>query len=306
VQHEKYFSMKEAMMKTFLKKITPEPVKALYQAYKPDKMKKTIIRHLRSIPENERSAEEQDILFYLNRHPLSMLPYSYTKKYKTKDVVVYRDESLQMHYVLHDSKRLYFKKAWDEEQVKSSYNALLIEQDVASPHRYETADFHVAEGDVVVDAGVAEGNFALSVVERAKELYLFESDNDWIAALEATFAPWKEKVVIVNKYISDRDNGSCITLDKFFGEEGIDFIKADVDGAEQQLLAGAKAILSGQTSMKVALCTYHKHNDAEMFNQMLTENGFHTEFSKGYMLFLMDKFAPPYLRRCLIRAVKIN
>ena len=88
------------------------------------------------------------------------------------------DNEKGMCYVLYDSKRLYFKKGWSEERVQGYYNSLLIEQDAASPHRYESADFRVREGDVVVDAGVAEGIFALSVVERAKELYLFEADKD--------------------------------------------------------------------------------------------------------------------------------
>ncbi|MDR1112276.1 MAG: hypothetical protein LBL18_00720 [Bacteroidales bacterium] len=191
------------MMKTFLKKITPEPVKAFYRAYKPDKMKSAIIQHLKNIPENERSSEEQEILRYLKRHPLSMLPYPYTAKYSPRNVAVYRDDDLQMRYVLHGNKRLYFKKAWDEEHIKNSYSALLVEQDIESPHRYETPEFRVSEGDVVVDAGVAEGNFALEAVERAKELYLFEPDVEWIAPLHATFAPWKNKVFIVNNCVSD-------------------------------------------------------------------------------------------------------
>jgi hypothetical protein len=165
----------------------------------------------------------------------------------------------------------------------------------------------VSEGDVVVDAGVAEGNFALSVVEKVKKMYLFETDETWITTLEATFAPWKEKVVIVNKYVSDNDKENCITLDTFFGNEKIDFIKADIEGAEFQLLTGAKKILSRQIPMKIVLCTYHKHNDAEMFNRILMSNGFCTEFSKGYMIFLYelyDRLEPPYLRRGLIRAKK--
>jgi hypothetical protein len=126
--------------------------------------------------------------------------------------------------------------------------------------------------------------------------------------LEATFAPWKEKVVIVNKYVSDNDKKNNVTLDAFFRNEKIDFIKADIEGAEPRLLAGAKAILSRQAPMKVVLCTYHKRDDAEALHQMLTEKGFHTEFSEGYMLFLYemcDKFEPPYLRRGLIRGVKL-
>jgi hypothetical protein len=72
-------------------------------------------------------------------------------------------------------------------------------------------------------------------------------------------------------------------------------------------LKGAQAILSRPTPMKVVLCTYHKHNDAETLDQILTEKGFHTEFSKGYMIFsheVYDKLSPPYLRRGLIRGIK--
>jgi hypothetical protein len=183
----------------------------------------------------------------------------------------------------------------------------LVEQDAASPHRYETTEFHVSEGDVVVNAGVAGGNFALSIVDKVKKIYLFEVDKAWIEVLKITFAPWKDKVVIVNKYVSDNNKGNCITLDNFFGQEQIDFIKADIEGAEPLLLAGAETILSRQTSMKIVLCTYHKHDDAETLNQILTAKGFHTEFSKGYMIFLheiYDKLKPPYLRKGVIRGVK--
>jgi hypothetical protein len=93
-------------------------------------------------------------------------------------------------------------------------------------------------------------------------------------------------------------------LDEFFENKQVDFIKADIEGDEPKLLAGAKAILARQTPMKIALCTYHRHNDATECSEILSKNGFHTEFSRGYMIFLLDKLAPPYLRRCLIRAVK--
>jgi predicted GNAT superfamily acetyltransferase len=96
-------------------------------------------------------------------------------------------------------------------------------------------------------------------------------------------------------------------LDKFFEHKKIDFIKADIEGAEAQLLKGAEAILSRQAPMKIVLCTYHKHNDAEMLQRTLAEKGFRTEFSKGYMIFwyeIYDKLKPPYLRRGLIRGIK--
>ena len=51
--------------------------------------------------------------------------------------------------------------------------------------------------------------------------------------MEATFAPYKEKITIVRKYVSDVDEEDNITLDTFFRDEGkfIDnlFLKMDIE-----------------------------------------------------------------------------
>jgi hypothetical protein len=303
------------MVKRILKKIAPKAtwnkLAELKLRYKLYNLKRKIISCL-SYSKDGLTDEEQEVLDYLKHNPLrGIFPYEYTKKYSHKHIQLYISDigGGKMCYILQDSKRLYFKRDWGEEQIRAYYNGLLIEQDAMSPHRYEASAFHVHEGDVVVDAGAAEGNFALSVIDKVKKIYLFEVDETWIEALNATFAPWKDKVAIVNKYVSDSDKKNCVTLDAFLGDEKVDFIKADIEGAERQLLAGAKAILSRQAPIKVALCAYHKHDDAEALNQMLIEKGFCTEFSRGYMIFwyeIYDKLSPPYLRRGLVRAIKKN
>jgi hypothetical protein len=160
----------------------------------------------------------------------------------------------------------------------------------------------VNDNDVVADVGAAEGNFSLSVVELAKKIYLFEADKNWIPALKKTFEPWSYKVVIVNKYVENKNTENSICLDDFFREENINFLKADVESAEISLLQGAHRLLSNQ-NIKIAVCTYYKQHDAEAINKFLMQNKFYTEFSKGYMLFLTDKdLAAPYLRKALIRA----
>jgi hypothetical protein len=85
----------------------------------------------------------------------------------------------------------------------------------------------------------------------------------------------------------------------------INFIKADIEGAEVQLLMGSKNILSNQKNLQIVLCTYHRQNDAEELNQILIQNDFYTEYSKRYMLFTYDiNLKEPYLRRGVIRARK--
>jgi hypothetical protein len=120
------------MMKTFLKMVTPEWVKIIYRFYKFRKPRRAVIQYLRNI---HRTDEQQEVLAYLKHNPFSTHPYHYTKKYNPKDITVYTDKEKGMRYVLHDNKRLYFRRDWDEQYVKELYNGLLVEQDVASPHR---------------------------------------------------------------------------------------------------------------------------------------------------------------------------
>ena len=159
----------------------------------------------------------------------------------------------------------------------------------------------------MADIGVAEGNFALGAVEKVKALYMFETDKEWIEALNATFEPWKDKVHIINKFVGDQNNSKQTTLDDFFmGKEPISFLKIDVDGAEAKLLKGCDQILSQKSPLKIALCTYHKQDDEKDFTTLLSRKGFSISHSDGYMLFHMDKkMKAPFFRRGLIRAVKL-
>jgi hypothetical protein len=193
---------------------------------------------------NYRDFEDgEQVYCFLKKHSLPFFPYDFIFKYKQNDVKIYADNDSGMKYVIYENKKMFFKAEWDNLKIKKYYTSILAEQDIESPHRYESIDFRVNTGDVVVDAGAAEGNFALSVVERAKRLYLFEADKDWIKALEKTFEPWKEKVVIINKYVSNTSGENSIRLDDYFAGDRIDFLKADVEGAELDLLAGMENML---------------------------------------------------------------
>ena len=252
--------------------------------------------------------EKKEIIAYLRQNPLHVFPYSFTKNYSPASIKVFYDDQLNnLPYVMHEGKRLYFKRGKKEYKIMREYSFLKLEQDANSPHRYITDTFTINNGDVVVDIGSAEGNFSLSNIEKIKRLYLVEADPGWIEALSATFAPWKDKVIILNKYASDINDDQNISLDALLQhEEKVNFIKIDVEGAEQKVLAGATAVINKNKDLKVALCTYHKQDDAETFAKLLTGKGFKIEFSNGYMIFLnadKSEFKPPYLRKGLIRAV---
>lgn len=270
-------------------------------------LRKKIISYYSGLSEHEVTAEQLEVIEYLKKNSLQIFPYSYISSYDSENVEVFKNNELDLSYILLDGKRLYFKRSWSESKIKHSYNLLQIEQDINSPHRYLTNNFCVENNDIIVDVGAAEGNFSLSVVEKTKKIYLFETDEEWIEALEATFAPWKEKVEIINKFVSNKNDDKNITLDSFLkNRDNINFLKIDVDGAEAQLLKGCDEVLCNQKSVKIALCTYHKKNDENDFTKLLKDKGFDISYSKGYMIFYADNITmeAPFLRRGLIRATK--
>ena len=270
-------------------------------------MRSSILAYYDGLP-GPHSEEIESVLGYLRVKPVTVFPYHFNDQYVAGNIEVYDDRGKGLRYVLLDGKRLYFKRKWSKSRIRKTFNGLLKEQDRRCPHCYENDIFKVEKGDVLLDIGAAEGNFSLSVVEKASRIVLFESNNDWIEALHATFEPWKHKVQIVNKFVGDVSNLECTTLDDYLlpGEK-VSFLKIDIEGAESQLLNGSKRILQEQKALKVAICTYHKQDDEKQFKELFSQNGFETSHSDGYMFLYHDrKIEVPFLRRGLVRATKFS
>jgi len=269
---------------------------------------KDIRNYFLGLNRDDQSLEIIEIIDYLEDYKIFYIPYEFISRYfskKLNNIKYFYDIHCKMHFILHKNKKMYFPEDWNIDNIIANYKMLSGEQDAASPHRYETKEYTVQEGDVIADIGAAEGIWALTYAEKAAKIYLFECENKWIKALEKTFEPWKEKVVIVNKYISDKDDDRNVTLDTFFKDEKINFIKADIEGAEVELLKGAKSILSRTINLSLILCAYHKNKDAQILKDILEYNGFITEYSNRYMLNYFDKeIEKPYIRRGVIRGRK--
>ena len=275
-------------IKSLLKSIIPLSLRKKRHEYiykrQINRLKWRIIKYLENDPVNTYDDEKIQAIKFLKQNQFTVFPYNFIKKYQKKNVFVYNDDACSLKYVLHENKRLYFKRGWDEERIKYYYNGLLIEQDIDSPHRYLYENFQVSDGDVVVDIGVGEGNFALSIIEKCKRLYLFEEDNEWIEALNMTFYPWLNsgKIIIVNKKVSDNNDSDSIALDNYFIENGknekINFIKVDIEGYELKFLEGAKELLKSQKNIMVAICTYHRQNAGKEINDIMAAYGFHSEY----------------------------
>lgn len=265
----------------------------LYFAFFPSK-KKNYINEINFI--NHKAKKEAPISY--------IFPYPFVFEYDNKHIDVYKDANNELFYVIHKGNRLYYHKGFKTEQmVIDHYLSILIEQDEKSPHRYRSSKFDVVENDVVVDIGAAEGNFSLEIVEKVRALYIFETDSKWIEALHATFKPWKEKVYIINKYVSSIDNDTCVTVNTFFKDIPVNFIKIDVEGAELSILKNSMHVLHANKLLKLAICTYHKQSHEKKIRSLLRRWNYNLIAQNGYMLFLLDRLSPPYFRKGLIKAV---
>lgn len=249
--------------------------------------------------------ERKHVVGFVRQHGVSIFPYDFTRNYDKSAIAVHQDPGSGLKYVVQDNKRLYFKRKWSVSRIQRSFHDLSLEQDLQSPHRYLSDTFNLNQDDVVADCGAAEGNFSLTVIEKVSKVYLFESDPEWIEALEMTFKPWREKVEIVPKFVSDKNDAQHCTGDMFFLNRKVSFLKIDVDGGERKLLKGLERVLHETKPLKIALCTYHQHDDYQEFTALLERSGFKVTPSSGYMIFYYDKqLRAPFLRRALIRGEK--
>ncbi|NDW17690.1 dimethyladenosine transferase [Dysgonomonas sp. 216] len=250
----------------------------------------------------------EEALSYIEKNGWHIFPYEFNEKYKADDIDVLTDSESGLRYVMHNGNRLYFRRKTKESRVKRHYSLLLCEQDPESAHSYISESFGFEKGDILFDIGAAEGNFSLSMVEKASKIYLFESDKEWDEPLKKTFEPWKDKVVIIHKFVSDIDSETCITIDSVVKdlEPGSSvFLKMDVEGAETSVIAGAKKIFdSGNYNVKTVICTYHEANDYVDLSDIMHQKKYAVETSSGYMIFSKGKFVAPYFRRGVIRCSK--
>lgn len=246
------------------------------------------------------------IIKYLQKNPISVFPYDFTKQYSKGSVKVFRDDKTGLKYVIHEGKRLFFKRSLSENAIKSLYVGLQIDQDPDSPHLYLTKEFNLDSTDVIADIGAAEGNFSLSNVEKVKKLYLFESNQEWVEALRATFKPWENKVVIINKFVTNHDSDQTVNINTFYSiNSDITFFKVDIEGEEKKFLSSCSLLFDQLKNVKIAICTYHRHYDEQDFKKYFFDLGFEVEVSKGYMIYIYDNLIKaPFLRRGLLRAEK--
>lgn len=92
-------------------------------------------------------------------------------------------------------------------------------------------------------------------------------------------------------------------------DKDIDYIKADIEGFEEQMLNGAKNIFTHKIK-KCLLCCYHHNSSEKFFEKYLIEKDFKIEINKGFIIWpwseplLGEPLTAPYTRHGVMYAEK--
>ncbi len=164
---------------------------------------------------------------------------------------------------------------------------------------YEWGGAAIEKNDVVFDCGANLGLFSLLAAYRGAQVYAFEPvraaremmerslalNPDLAHHIEiipaalgaasgvAEFTVLDDTLVGSSMVLAQPGRKECssvTTVDAFCQDRGltVDFIKADIEGAERQMLAGAQETLA-RDAPDVAICTYHLPDDPVVLSGLL-------------------------------------
>jgi FkbM family methyltransferase len=173
----------------------------------------------------------------------------------------------------------------------------------------ENFDVSLKAGDTVIDAGAWIGDYSAYAAARKADVYAFEPATSIFEQLKETASlnnlsdggggrifPIQKGLGSAERevelFMSTADNSGAnsvlesmplvtqisekiqiTSLDNFANKQNlkkIDFIKADIEGSERDMLKGAKNVLK-EFAPKLALCTYHLPDDPKMMETLIKE-----------------------------------
>lgn len=246
--------------------------------------------------------EYAEILSYINSNRINflnvdMISYMYKRKYQDVHIDVYYDVDYTP-YVYINGFKMFLRRDFSKKRCVEYVRNLLIEQDMLSPHRYMLPN----ENSIVADCGAAEGIFVILNWKYIRFAYLFEGDAQWLSVLQKTFKDKLDKIKIVPYFISNKNEDGYITLDEYFSNKNVTYVKADVEGNEKLLIEGGKDVLLNKVS-QAAICAYHKYDDEKYISNFYQKAKYDGDFShsRGYIIANRPWYTgdcyEPYVRR---------
>lgn len=166
---------------------------------------------------------------------------------------------------------------------------------------YERENIALEAGDVVFDCGANIGLFTGVAAQKDCKVYAFEPMPEAIAYLKELKEKWNGKMEICPYALADKKGKAeflvqnddligaslleghnsidkryeveVMTIDEFVKEhhiERVDYIKADIEGSERDMLRGAKETIK-KFLPKISICTYHLADDKEVLESIIRE-----------------------------------
>jgi FkbM family methyltransferase len=165
---------------------------------------------------------------------------------------------------------------------------------------YEIPDVIMNPDDIVIDCGSNMGLFSVVAADRCRKVYAFEpvsETQEYIRGISqkynniepcpyalgdftgTTMFTTDADTNYANHIINHPEEGmkgtkvNIITIDEFVKRnqlQKIDFIKADIEGAEREMLKGARQTLKSMQP-KLAICEYHLPDDPEVLEAIILE-----------------------------------
>lgn len=203
-----------------------------------------------------------------------------------KDMRLFKDEILDIVLPLYCSQEFDFQK---------------IEEYLDEGPYELNKNVSVNKGDVVFDLGANMGVFSATIAERAERIYAFEPSSIIVEKYLKKMKEYYKNIDVQAYALSDKRGKTVfsynvnnigashmgsnvkeqcieeevllISMDEFIEEKHIrkvDFIKADIEGAERDMLKGAKRVLR-EFAPKLSICTYHLPDDKEVLEKLILE-----------------------------------
>lgn len=165
---------------------------------------------------------------------------------------------------------------------------------------YEYSQVQLEKEDVVIDCGANLGVFSAVAAWKGTKVYAFEPIEEAFTYLQSQAEIYEGKIFPIkcaltdytgtgeisvgagehmtessfrNQVSSNLRTINCTTIDNFVKEnylEKVDFIKADIEGCERQMLLGAVNTLKN-SAPKLAICTYHRPDDREVLTKIILD-----------------------------------
>jgi len=164
---------------------------------------------------------------------------------------------------------------------------------------YESDGVSLLADDIVLDCGANMGVFSAYAASKKCQVFAFEPTRELVPIIKRHSMLNGSRIIVVESAVSDMigeigfvkdsyncgansivdkysdsdETVSCTTIDDFVKQNQlrrVDFIKADIEGAERKMLHGAFNTLKN-FAPKLSVCTYHLPDDKAVLEKIILD-----------------------------------